>query len=480
MPEITLKKLSDYKFMIPKQGGMRVPGIIFASENMIGHIKHEETYKQVMNVAYLPGIQRYSLAMPDIHWGYGFPIGGVAAMDVDDGVISPGGVGYDINCGVRSLKTNMFYDDIKPYIKNLIDRIYTNVPCGVGSTGKIKLSRHELNRVMVEGAKWAVKRGFGWDDDIERIEDSGCMEGANPDKVSQRAVERGMPQLGTLGAGNHFLEIQVVDSIYNVKIAQRFGIEKNQIMIMIHTGSRGFGHQICSDYIHKIQNVMSRYGITVPDRELASVPIKSPEGRDYISAMKAGANFAWVNRQMIMHWVRESFSEVLKKSPESLGMELIYDITHNTAKFEKHMVDGKEKLLCVHRKGATRAFPAGHSALPDIYRDIGQPVIIPGDMGSYSYILIGKKDSMKETFGSTCHGAGRVLSRRKALKVTAGRKISNELKNKGVYARAKSITTLREEVPEAYKDIEEVVEVVEKVGLSEKIVRLRPIGVVKG
>ena len=475
-----LKKLDDFRFIVEKRGCMNVPGLIFASEKMIPHIEKENTYQQVMNVACLPGIVKYSLAMPDIHWGYGFPIGGVAAFDVDDGVVSPGGVGYDINCGVRSLRTDLTLEEIQPYVKKLIDTIYSNVPCGVGSKGKIKVSRSQLKHVMVEGAQWAIKNGFGWNEDIERIEDYGRLDGAEPDAVSSRAIERGMPQLGSLGAGNHFLEIQVVDRIYNPHIAEKFGLFKHQIVVMIHTGSRGFGHQICSDYIHTIQRAMEKYKIRVPDRELAAVPVSSPEGESYLAAMKAGANFAWANRQMIMHWVRESFATVLGQSPEKLGMHLIYDVAHNIAKIEKHIVDGKERTLCVHRKGATRAFPSGHPVLPEIYRDTGQPVIIPGDMGTHSYILVGTEKALKETFGSTCHGAGRLLSRRKALKITAGRMVSKELEGKGIYTRARSVHTLREEVPDAYKDIDDVIDVVEGAGLSRRVARLRPLGVVKG
>uniref|UniRef100_A0A7C4YGR2 tRNA-splicing ligase RtcB n=1 Tax=candidate division WOR-3 bacterium TaxID=2052148 RepID=A0A7C4YGR2_UNCW3 len=475
-----MKKIDNYRYLIPKEGNMYVPGLIFSSEKMIKHIEEEKTYEQVKNVAHLKGIQNYSFAMPDIHWGYGFPIGGVAAMDVEEGVISPGGVGYDINCGVRSIRTDLTYDDVKDRLKELLDRIYVNVPCGVGSEGKVKLKEKDINQVMMKGALWAVENGYGWKEDIERIEDNGRMEGASIEFISDKAIERGLPQLGSLGAGNHFIEIQIVEEVYDENIARKWKLFKDQVLIMIHSGSRGFGHQICSDYIHIIQDAMRKYGISVPDRELACVPIKSEEGKRYFASMASAANFAWANRQMIMHWIRESFQEVFKKSPESMGMELIYDVAHNIAKFEKHIVDGKEKMVCVHRKGATRAFPKGHPELPSFYRETGQPVIIPGDMGTHSYILVGTEIAMRETFGSTCHGAGRVLSRHQAIKITANRRITDELLKKGIIARAKSIQTLREEVPDAYKDIDDVIEVVHNVGLSKKVIKARPIGVVKG
>ncbi len=475
-----LEKIDEVRWRVPKKGGMRVPGIIYALPSMIDHILRDNTPVQVANVAHLPGIQKYSLAMPDIHWGYGFPIGGVAAMDMEEGVISPGGVGYDINCGVRVLRTDLTYDDIKKYLRQLLQAIYTNVPCGVGSQGKLRLSKKDLDRVLVKGSRWAVNNGFGWDEDLDKTEERGEMEGADPSAVSPRAKERGMPQLGTLGAGNHFLEIQVVEEIYDHRIAEVFGLKKGLVTVMIHCGSRGLGHQVCDDWVKTLGRAMQKYKINVPDRELASVPIRSPEGEGYLGAMKAAANFAWANRQIIMHWVRESFSKVLGKSPEELGMKLIYDVAHNIAKIEEHTIDGKKKTVCVHRKGATRAFPPGHPSLPDIYKNTGQPVLIPGDMGTNSYILVGTRRAMEETFGSTCHGAGRVLSRHQAIKATSGRNISKELEQKGILVMAKSIKTLREEVPDAYKDVDMVVEAVVKAGISKKVVKLRPIGVVKG
>jgi len=378
------------------------------------------------------------------------------------------------------MRTSIPYSEIEMYLERIIAEIYRNVPCGVGSQGKLKLDLYELKKVVKRGVKWAVDNGLGWNEDLIFMEENGRMEGADSDAVSNRAFERGRRQLGTLGAGNHFLEIQVADEIYDKDVAEVMGLEKGNITIMIHTGSRGFGHQICSDYVQLLQSRMKKYHIDVPDEELASVPINSPEGKQYFSAMKAAANFAWVNREIIQHWVRQSFSSVLGSSPESLGMHLIYDVAHNIAKIETHRIGGEKKKLCVHRKGATRAFPPYHPDIPEKYREIGQPVLIPGDMGTYSYILVGTEKSMEETFGSTCHGAGRLLSRHKALKITSHRSIYKEMNEKGIKVKAKSERTLREEVSDAYKDISEVVDTVEKAGISKKIVRLKPIGVIKG
>ena len=480
MMAYNLRKIDDYRYMIPKTGGMRVPGLIYASPKLLRHIESERTPGQVMNVAHLPGIVKYSLAMPDIHWGYGFPIGGVAAMDTETGVISPGGVGYDINCGVRVLRSNLRLKDVQQRLDRLLAKIYENVPCGVGEKGKLRVSERELREVMIEGAKWMIKHGLGKPEDIERIEENGAIAGANPDKVSRRAIERGRPQLGTLGAGNHFLEIQVVEQIFDPSVAEVFGLEKGMVTVMIHTGSRGFGHQICDDYVRVMGSAMQRYGIRVPDRELACVPFRSAEGQSYFGAMAAAANFAWANRQAITHWVREAFVEVLGESPESLGLEVIYDVAHNIAKIEEHEVDGKKMKLIVHRKGATRAFAAGHPQVPKVYRDVGQPVLIPGDMGTASYILVGTEKAMRETFGSTCHGAGRVMSRHEAKRRIRGEEVERRLATKGIKVRAKSYKTLSEETPEAYKDIEAVVEAVHNAGISRKIARMRPIGVVKG
>jgi tRNA-splicing ligase RtcB len=478
-----LVKIDNYRYKIPKsyKAGMRTDGLIYASEKMLNKIKQDQAPEQVANVATLPGIIGNSMAMPDIHWGYGFPIGGVAAFDIEKGIISPGGVGYDINCGVRLLRTDLVLEDIKTRIKDLIRALFNNVPSGVGSKGKIRIDEREVKQVLLNGAKWALKKGYGWEEDIERIEEHGALKGANPDKVSRRAIERGRPQLGTLGAGNHFLEIQSVQDIYDRDAAKIMGIEDvGQITIMIHTGSRGLGYQVCDDNVRILGRVTSQYGIGIPDRQLACAPIESPEGKSYFQQMACAANYAWANRQCIMHWVREAFEKVLNKRAKDLGMHLIYDVAHNIAKFEEHKVGTEFKKLCVHRKGATRAFVAGHKDLPDIYKNIGQPVLIPGDMGTHSYLLLGTEKAMQETFGSTCHGAGRVMSRTKALQNTKGRRIDKELEEKGIFVLSASEKVLREEVPEAYKDIDMVVDAVHQAGISKKVARMRPLGVVKG
>jgi tRNA-splicing ligase RtcB len=482
MWEGRLEKIDNFRWKISQdyKRCMRVPGIIYASEKLLDSIKKDNAPEQVANVACLPGIQKYSIAMPDIHWGYGFPIGGVAAFDVEEGVISPGGVGYDINCGVRILRTNLKKSDIEKHLEKILDAVFHNVPAGVGKGGIYKVTEKELRDVMLNGARWVVERGFGWKEDLERIEEGGAMSGANPDKVSRRAIERGLPQLGSLGAGNHFLEIQVVERIFDREAAKIIGIEEGTITIMIHTGSRGFGHQICDDYVRQLQNAMNKYGINVPDRQLASVPFKSPEGQAYFGAMVCAANFAWANRQFITHWIRESFEKVLGESAEKLGMQIIYDVAHNIAKVEDHVVDGQVKKVVVHRKGATRAFPKGHPQVPAVYKEIGQPVLIPGDMGTASYILLGTQRAMEETFGSTAHGAGRVLSRSEAIRQTRGRNIIEELRRQGILVKVHSMETLSEEVPDAYKDVDVVVDVVHNAGISKKVARMVPIAVIKG
>ncbi len=477
------EKIDDYRYKIPRthKPGMRTDGIVYAAPEMLGQITSDEAPEQVANVACLPGIVGDSLAMPDIHWGYGFPIGGVAAFDVKEGVISPGGVGYDINCGVRLLRTDLKRAEVQARIKELVSSIFTNVPSGVGSTGKIRIDDREVKKVLVEGSAWAVRKGFGWSEDIERIEEHGALAGAEPDRLSKRALERGRPQLGTLGAGNHFLEIQAVDEIYEPEAACALGIEAiDQVTVMIHTGSRGLGYQVCDDNVKTLGQAVGKYNISVPDRQLACAPIESPEGRAYFAQMACAANYAWANRQCIMHWVRESFEQIFKKKAEALGLRLVYDVCHNIAKFEEHSVAGVSRRLCVHRKGATRAFAAGHPDLPDSYRKIGQPVLIPGDMGTHSYLLLGTERAMTETFGSTCHGAGRVMSRTKALEITRGRRIDEELRQQGIIVMAASGEVLREEVPDAYKDIDQVVNAVHNAGISRKVCRMRPIGVVKG
>jgi tRNA-splicing ligase RtcB len=478
-----LIKIDDYRWKIPEnyKTGMRVPGLIYASERMLDSIREEQTLEQVANVAFLPGIVGCSLAMPDIHWGYGFPIGGVAATDTKDGVVSPGGVGYDINCGVRLLRTSLSEGEVRPRINQLINALFHNVPSGLGSEGKIRISQEDMNHLMVEGARWAVKRGLGLEEDLDVTEEGGCLSGADPSKVSDRAVKRGMPQAGTLGSGNHFLEIQVVKEIFDSHIASAMGITNiGQVLVLIHTGSRGLGHQICTDHLRVMEQAVSRYGIKLPDRQLACAPIESREGQDYLGAMACAANYAWVNRQCIAHWVRESFSEILGKSPEKLGMRQIYDVAHNIAKIEEHAIYGRNVKVCVHRKGATRAFPAGHKDTPKRYKEVGQPVLVPGDMGRCSFVAVGTQKAMSETFGSTCHGAGRVLSRGAAKRSIRGADIIRELESRGILVKAGSISALAEEASQAYKDVAEVIDVVHQAGISRKVAMGIPIGVIKG
>ena len=478
-----LKKIDDYRWEIPRsyKTGMSVPGLIFASESMLNHIWEEQVFQQVANVAFLPGIVGHSLAMPDIHWGYGFPIGGVAATRVKDGVISPGGVGFDINCGVRLLRTNLTEEEVRPKIEQLVAALFINVPSGLGSEGKIRVSEKELEKVLTKGSRWALEKGYGEAEDITATEESGCLKGADPDKVSSKAKKRGIPQLGTLGSGNHFLEVEVVDEIYDWDAATVMGInDVGQVLLLIHTGSRGFGHEVCTDYVRLLGEAVKRYGISLPDRQLACAPVQSPEGQDYLAAMSCAANYAWTNRQCIAHWVRESFIRVFGKSLRELGMEQVYDVCHNIAKIEEYTIDGKKHALCVHRKGATRAFPAAHPDIPDIYKNIGQPVLIPGDMGRCSYIALGTELAMKESFGSTCHGAGRVQSRSAAKRSLRGADVAKALAAKGITVKTGSIGSLAEEASEAYKDVSEVVEITDKAGISHKVARAIPIGVIKG
>ncbi len=478
-----VKKIDDYRWEIPTsyKEGMSVPGRIFASESMLDHIWEEHAFEQVANVAFLPGIVHYSLAMPDIHWGYGFPIGGVAATRVKDGVVSPGGVGFDINCGVRLVRTNLTEEEVRAKIEPLVNALFHDIPSGLGSEGKIKASRKELDEVMVEGSRWAVERGYGLPEDIIATEESGCIKGARADKVSDKAKKRGLPQLGTLGSGNHFLEVAVVDELYDRDAAKVMGIEDlGQVLLLIHTGSRGFGHQICSDYVAILGQAVKKYGINLPDRQLACAPIESPEGRDYLAAMAGAANYAWTNRQFILHWARESFAKVFDKSQAELGMRQIYDVCHNIAKLENYDINGKPEKLCVHRKGATRAFPAGHPDVPDAYRAIGQPVLIPGDMGTNSYVALGTEAAMAETFGSTCHGAGRMMSRGAAKRSLKGVDVARSLAARGITVKAGSMASLAEEAPQAYKDVSEVVEITHQAGISRKVVKTKPIGVIKG
>jgi tRNA-splicing ligase RtcB len=478
--EIKLEKIHDYLWEIPKTGGMRVPGRVYATERMLRDIREDKALEQVVNVAYLPGIQKYSIAMPDIHWGYGFPIGGVAAMDIDEGVISPGGVGYDINCGVRLMRTNLTEEEVRPRLRDLITELFNRVPCGVGVGGRIKLSKGDYRELIQKGARWAIERGWGDIEDLERIEDHGTFPGGDLEAISERAIERGKDEIGTLGSGNHFLEVDVVDQIYNPAIADAFGLFRGQICVLIHCGSRGFGHQICTDYIDRMLAYMRREGINLPDKQLACAHIRSKEGKDYLSAFAAAVNYAWTNRQIIMAFAREAFYRVFQIGPKDLGGHLVYDVSHNIAKFEEHKVNGKTKRVCVHRKGATRAFPKGHHLVPEIYRDVGQPVFIPGDMGRASFVLVGTEAALEETFGSTCHGAGRVLSRNKALKMGRGRNLFAELEEKGIIVMARGKKTVAEEMPEAYKEAEDVCDVVHNAGIARKVARLRPIGVIKG
>ncbi|MCY2951305.1 MAG: RtcB family protein [Planctomycetota bacterium] len=460
---------------------MLVDGLIFADQKMIGHIAADAAAEQVANVACLPGIQVASLAMPDIHWGYGFCIGGVAAMAADEGgVISPGGVGYDINCGVRLVRTELDFEDVRDRMEALVDGLFARVPCGVGKSGRYHFDQKELRHLLDHGPEALVKRGLATRRDVEYTEARGRLEGADAEAVSERALERGEAQCGTLGSGNHFLEVQVVDRVLDETAAAVMGVREGQVCVMIHSGSRGLGYQVCDDALRSLRGVPEKYGIHLPDRQLACAPADSAEGQQYLKAMRAAANFAWCNRQLLMWQTREVFEQVFGKGWEHLGMELIYDVAHNIAKFEQHEVEGQTKNLLVHRKGATRAFGPGHADVPEVYRGVGQPVIIPGDMGRASWLLVGQEGSMRRTFGTTCHGAGRLMSRTAAMKDAGGRRIDKELAERGVIARAASRKGLAEEQPAAYKDVDEVVDVVERAGLSKKVARLRPIGVIKG
>ncbi|MCM8767563.1 MAG: RtcB family protein [Candidatus Omnitrophica bacterium] len=478
--KLKVEKINEYKWIIPKVEDMRVPGVIFISEKLLKKAIEDKAVEQVANVARLPGIVKYSLAMPDVHWGYGAPIGGVGAFNEESGVIVPGFVGYDINCGVRLIRTDLTKKDIENKLKDLVDALFYNIPSGVGSTGKLILKRNQLEEVCVKGARWAIENGYGKKEDLENIEEYGCIEGADPSVISDRAYERGLEQSGTLGSGNHFLEIQEVINVYDEDIAEKFKIFPGQITIMVHTGSRGFGYQICDDFLDMFGKVVHKYGIKLPDRQLACAPASSPEGQKYFKAMKCAANYAFANRQVIYYWICETFEKILKISAEKLGIETVYDVAHNICKFETHTVNGNKKKLYVHRKGATRAFPKGHNEISEKYRDVGQPVIIPGTMGTASYVLVGTEKAMEETFGSTCHGAGRMMSRSQAIKQAKGRSISKELLGKGIIPKAVSEKGLAEEMPSAYKDVDEVIKVVEGAGISKKVAKMIPLAVIKG
>ncbi|GIU72081.1 MAG: RNA-splicing ligase RtcB [Candidatus Nitrosocaldaceae archaeon] len=478
-----VKKVSDVEYRVEpiKEKGMKVPVTIYANEQLLSKMLQDRTILQATNVATLPGVVKHVVVLPDGHEGYGFPVGGVAAMDLEEGVISPGGVGYDINCGVRLLRTNLTEQDVRTRLKELVNELFRAVPSGVGSEGVIKLSSNELDEVLTRGVNWAIEHGYGNKEDAEVCEENGQMKGADPSKVSQTARKRGAPQLGTLGSGNHFLEVQKVDKIFDEEAAKRFGIEhEGQVTVLIHCGSRGFGHQVCSDYLRISERALKKYGIELPDRELACVPNKSEEGEAYRKAMYCALNFAWSNRQMITHWTRKAFERVFKMDEDQLGMKLVYDVAHNIAKIEKHKVNSDLLDVVVHRKGATRAFPAGREEVPSKYREFGQPVLIPGSMGTASYILLGSPKSMELTFGSTAHGAGRTMSRRAAKRSYTAREVQSRLESRGIYIKALTKEGVVEETPEAYKDVDAVADVSHRVGIATKVARLVPIGVIKG
>ena len=481
--KVSLERIDKYMWRIPKhKSGMRVPGMVFANESLLEKMQTDRTLWQCSNVAHLPGIYKYAVTLPDGHEGYGFPIGGVAATDYNEGVISPGGVGYDINCGVRLLTTNLSEKDVRPKLARLAGAIFANVPSGLGSRRKdFTLSPRELDRLAVEGVQWLIDHGIGWAEDLEHCEESGCMKNADPSKVSPTAKKRGLRQIGTLGSGNHFLEVQKVDKIYNPRTAKVFGIDQEgQVTVMIHCGSRGYGHQVCSDYLRVMERAVQEYGIELPDRELACAPGRSSEAGDYFDAMACAVNYAFSNRQAIMHWVRQSFQQVYKEDPEKFGLHLVYDVAHNIAKVETHNINGGQKKVWVHRKGATRAFPPGHASVHADYRGEGQPVLIPGSMGTSSWVLAGTHKAMNLTFGSTAHGAGRMMSRSAAKRKYWGGDIKTALEKRGIVVRAASAVVLAEEADGAYKDVDVVVEVSDQIGIATKVARLLPMAVVKG
>jgi tRNA-splicing ligase RtcB len=477
-----LQRIDDVTWEVPRSGGMRVPGRIFADARLLAEIQKDRCIDQVINVAHLPGIVKYSMVMPDAHWGYGFPIGGVAATDPEDGgVISPGGVGYDINCGCRVMTTALQKQDIVTKLETVVNRLYQDIPCGVGSSGAIeRLSVPELKKLLRIGARWALKRGLGSETDLDRTEENGALDMADPDALSDRALERGRGQVGTLGSGNHFLELGVVETVYDNSAAEAYGLREGQVTLMVHSGSRGLGYQVCDDSLSLMMRAVRKYNISIPDKQLVCAPMDSPEGREYYGAMCAAANYAWTNRQIMMALAEQAIMKALGIGPRDLGMKLVYDVCHNIAKLETHDVDGKPKRLCVHRKGATRSFPAGHEKVPLPYRAVGQPVLIPGSMGTASFICAGGPDAMTKTFGSACHGAGRVMSRSRAIKSSKGRNIARELRDQGIVVQSRGKKTLAEEMPEAYKEVDGVVDVTDRAGICRKVARLRPLGVVKG
>jgi len=476
------KRIDDHVWEVPAsyRDDMRVPARLFASQPMLDAVLSDKTAEQLVNMATLPGAVGHAAAMPDAHQGYGFCIGGVLATKLPDGVISPGGVGYDINCGVRVLRSNLEQEQLAPHMNRLMDSINRNCPSGVGQGGDLKVADRELDKLLAEGAKWALKKGYARPEDLSHTESNGQIPGADPSKLSSRARKRGTPQVGTLGAGNHFIEVDVVEEIYDQHVAQVFGLRPNQIVVQVHTGSRGLGHQVASDYVKLFQQAVQKYRIKLADRELVCAPFDSPEGQDYFGAMCAAANYAFVNRQLLAHQVRRSFEQVLAPHTPQFDLHQIYDIAHNIAKVESHVVDGKKQKLCVHRKGATRAFGPGFEELPAEYRPVGQPVLVPGSMGTASWILVGTDQSMALSFGSSCHGAGRTMSRAQAKKTIWGSDLRQQLETDGIVVRAGSMAGLAEEAPAAYKDVDMVVEVVHNAGLARKVARLRPLGVVKG
>lgn len=477
-----LKKVSGQEchWIMSKKDGMKVDGIVFATEEIIQDLKGTKAIEQVKNVAYLPGILQASLAMPDIHEGYGFPIGGVAATDLDSGVISPGGIGYDINCGVRLIVSNLTHTEVQGQMEKLVENLFSKIPTGVGKKGSIRLSNKELKEVLTRGAGWAVDKGYGWNTDLDHSEERGCMKGADPGQLSDRALKRGSQGLGTLGSGNHFIEVSFIDQIFDEEAAKAFGLFPGQVVFWVHSGSRGLGHQVCTDYLRVMRRAVSKYGITLPDRQLDCAPTMSDEGKNYFSAMAGAANYAWANRQVLAHYVRESVKQTLGKSAESLGMHMLYDVAHNIGKIEEHIVDGQKQKVLVHRKGATRAFGPGHKDVPELYRAVGQPVLIPGDMGRASYILRGTEKAMELSFGSACHGAGRALSRTQARKTISVKELREKLASRGVVVRSATMRGLVEEAPDAYKDVNVVVEATACAGLAHKVARVRPMGVIKG
>ncbi|MBR6038157.1 MAG: RtcB family protein [Candidatus Methanomethylophilaceae archaeon] len=477
-----LNKIDENRWEIPmdESAGMRTNAVIYASESMIGQVCSDNAPQQAANVACMPGIVGSSMAMPDIHWGYGFPIGGVAAVDGFAGSISPGGIGFDINCGVRLIKTDLTLDDIGGKKDALVDELYRNVPSGLGSKGLTHVGYKELDEILSRGSEWAVENGYGWEDDLETTEEHGRMVDADSSLVSEKALKRGLPQLGSLGSGNHFLELDVVEDVFDEDVAKVYGLKEGTLTLTVHCGSRGCGHQIATDYLQEMERYIKRNSVSLPDRQLACAPLDSKLGDDYYKAMCCGANYAWANRQMITHWARESFEKVLGDSAESMGMKVVYDVAHNIAKKERHDVDRHHEDVLVHRKGATRAFAPGRAEIPLRYRDAGQPVIIPGDMSVGTYVLAGRRGSMEQTFGSSCHGAGRKMSRKEAVRSLAVDDVRRRMSESGIYLRDGSDEGVLEEAPDAYKDVDEVVEVVCRAGLTAKVAKLSPIGVIKG